>query len=119
MRRTLRWIKLALIVTGVLAQKKVFEVTNTPEAYGGLYMETDKDYKFRKLGGPFSFGDGEGYHLFIFREQRASQRWYLGDRDKGEADYEIIKNFYAWSSSQTKDKPPKYGWKNMKYKTQK
>ena len=38
-----------LLGTTVLTQKKVYEVTNTPESFGGLYVETDKPFNFRNF----------------------------------------------------------------------
>ena len=103
-------IVITLLATSVLAQKKVYEVTNTREPFGGLYVETVKPYTFQKLGGP----DAEGYHFFLYKENIFSPQWFLGD---GQRHDEIIKAFYAWAPQNA---APKYlyGWRNMNKKLQ-
>ena len=103
-------IVITLLATSVLAQKKLYEVTNTPETFGGLYMETDKPYEFQKLGGP----DSEGYHFFLYKENTLSRQWCLGD---GQRRDEITKTFFAWAAPFA-SAPPKNGWRDMKYKIQ-
>ena len=101
-------IVITLLATSVLAQKKVYEVTNTREPFGGLYVETEKPYKFQKLGGP----DAEGYHYFLYKESKSSGQWFLGD---GQTRDKITKTFFAWAPQSA---PPNNGWKNMMYKPQ-
>ena len=99
------WVTLTLICTCVLAQKKVLEVTGTNEDFGGLYMQTTKDDKFRKLGGP----DAWGYHFFLFKKGR--DKWFIGDRKQDEDDEKITDSYYAWVDQRYPNVPPKYGWR--------
>ena len=103
-------IVITLLATSVLAQKKVYEVTNTREPFGGLYVETEKPNIFQRLGGP----DAEGYHFLLYKESKSSRfpQWYLGDGKRGNA---ITNLFMAWAPQST---PPKHGWKNMDNKYQ-
>ena len=95
----LAWITLVLIVTCISAEKKVLEVSGSGGIFGGLYMQTNLEYKFRKLGGP----DEHGYHFFLYRKEETmyAAKWVIGD--KGKDDKEITDTFYALGS---KYRPP-------------
>jgi len=110
MQTALTWITLVLIFTCISAEKKVLEVWGSGGIFGGLYMQTNKDYEFRKLGGP----DKDGYHFFLFRkeETRFGAKWVIGDRKDDE---EIIDIFYATGSNY---RPPWDGWKNMEHESE-
>ena len=107
----LAWITLVLIVTCISAEKKVFEVRGSGGIFGGLYMQTNLDYKFRKLGGP----DEHGYHFFLYRKEETmyAAKWVIGD--KGKDDKEITDTFYATGS---KSRPPWVGWKNTDHESE-
>ena len=98
---------LALSGTCVVAEKKVFEITSA-ESFGGLYFETNKAYKFRKLGGP----DADDYHFYLFKEYESFQRWYIGDGKKGE---QITKSYKATASSPSVRALPQKGWKSVDF----
>ena len=100
-----------LLATTVLAQKKVYEVTNTPESFGGLYVETDKPYKFQKLGGP----DADGYHFFLYKKRDSTSQWFIGDGKKGDT---ITNTYYARAFWPKRRVPPENDWKGVDFPNQ-
>ena len=99
-------IVLALFGTSVWAEKEVYEITGTSEYYGGLYVQTNKDFTYRQLGGP----DPQGYFYFLYKRYDQSGWWYLGD---GRKQNEITDIYKAWSFEDT-DVPRKEGWQSVK-----
>ena len=100
---------LAVLGTSVIAERGVFEITETYNDLAGFYVQIDEHSKtFQQLGGP----DDKGYFTYLYNLPNNPEVWHIGiGKNK-----ERIKGFY--SASDGNGGPSVENWKNNKGEVQ-
>ena len=96
-----------LLCKAALAERRVFEITDTDEIIAGLYVETEDPNAFQQLGGP----DDEGYFLYLYNRPNNPTKWMLGD---GKTKKRITDPYSAEAHMQKMHEPPQNGWTSTK-----
>ena len=106
-RSNFQMICIVLLCTAALAERRVYEITDTNEIIAGLYVETEDPHTFQQLGGP----DDEGYFLYLYNRPNNPMKWMLGD---GKTKKRMTDPYSAQAHNQDKQEPPQNGWKSTK-----